>query len=661
MKTLIKLGILFLFSIILLPQQMTACDSTPVIDISSAMDLGNGNFEIDLQVCIGDGGSLDGFTTTFPAPFNIVSFTPASLVNGANVAVGTNTTSVLDYNYAAGSSANMFAAANTNTCFNYSVTIDADPTGINVDFIGVNCQTDQCPGSCAFIGGNIQTTVVPEGATALTCGDAFSDGATNYANSANDSYFICPTTPGDPVTIDFSVFDLESGYDFMNIYDSNTIGTSPITGSPFTGTNSPGIITATNLNGCFVVVFTSDGSVTDIGWDATISCDTPFACGDTFTDGAGNYPNSANDTHIFCSDDPTLTFVSLDFSVFDLETNFDFMTIYDNDNASGTSTQYTGTNSPGVVTAINTTGCLTIVFTSDGSVNDVGWEAIINCVLPPPDFVCGDVFTDGVGNYANSANEEYSICSDVPSVPVTLDFSIFDLESNFDFLNIYDSATAGTSPIAGSPFTGLNSPGTVTSTNGANCLTVVFTSDGSVNDVGWEATVSCCTPISFAEVVNCNAGTGTSTVIITGGAPAYTLVNTGAGTLSTTSVANDGGIVAITGLINADNYSFDLTDNGGCTESFSGTFVDVTPPTPFCQNLTVSLDPVTYSVSITTADIDNGSSDNCSVSLSLSNDTFGCDHIGDNIVTLTVTDPSGNSATCDATVTINGFPVGFTR
>ena len=661
MKALIKFSILVLFATILLPQQMKACDPSWVIDISSAMDLGGGNYEIDIEVCMGDGGSLDGFTTTFPAAYNIVSFTPPSFTNGLNTATGNSSANVLDYSCITCSSVNMFVDFNLRTCFNYSVTLDGDPAGESITFEGVNCESTDCPGSCAFVGGDIASSDVPQGAASLTCGDAFSDGATNYANNTNDEYSICPNTAGDPVTITFTSFSLESGFDFMNIYDSNTAGTSPITGSPFSGTNSPGTITATNPDGCFVVVFTSDSSVAAAGWEATISCGTPFACGDTFTDGAGNYPNSANDTHIFCSDDPTLTFISLDFSVFDLESGFDFMTIYDNDNASGASTSYTGTSSPGVVTATNATGCLTVVFTSDGSINDVGWEAIINCVLPPPDFTCGDNFTDGVGNYPNDANEEYSICSDIPSVPVTLDFTVFDLESGFDFLNIYDSATAGTSPIAGSPFTGTTSPGTVTSTNGTNCLTVVFTSDGSVNDIGWEAAVSCCTPISFVEVVDCNAGTGTATVTITGGTPTYTLVDTGDGTLSTTSVTSDGGTVAITGLINNDNYSFDLTDANGCTESFSGTFVDVTPPTPVCQNVTVSLDPVTYVVTITPADIDNGSSDNCSVSLSLSNDTFGCDDIGDNTVTLTVTDPSGNSVTCDATVTVNGFPVGFAR
>jgi hypothetical protein len=56
---------------------------------------------------------------------------------------------------------------------------------------------------------------------------------------------------------------------------------------------------------------------------------------------------------------------------------------------------------------------------------------------------------------------------------------------------------------------------------------------------------------------------------------------------------------------------------------------------------------------ISVADIDNGSSDNCQVqSTTIDADTLRCGDLGDNIVTLTVTDVNGNSATCTTTVTV---------
>jgi len=58
-------------------------------------------------------------------------------------------------------------------------------------------------------------------------------------------------------------------------------------------------------------------------------------------------------------------------------------------------------------------------------------------------------------------------------------------------------------------------------------------------------------------------------------------------------------------------------------------------------------------VSITPADIDGGSTDNCGIATStVSPSTFDCSNIGENTVTLTVTDASGNSSSCTTTVTI---------
>src|SRR5690606_27783727 len=69
--------------------------------------------------------------------------------------------------------------------------------------------------------------------------------------------------------------------------------------------------------------------------------------------------------------------------------------------------------------------------------------------------------------------------------------------------------------------------------------------------------------------------------------------------------------------------------------------------------LTLDLDPVTGTVNITAADVDNGSIDNCGIaSMTLDISSFDCSMIGANTVTMTVTDNSGNSTTCTSTVTI---------
>ena len=79
--------------------------------------------------------------------------------------------------------------------------------------------------------------------------------------------------------------------------------------------------------------------------------------------------------------------------------------------------------------------------------------------------------------------------------------------------------------------------------------------------------------------------------------------------------------------------------------------LNTTPPIALCQDKTVVIK--NCSASVTPSDIDNGSSDDCGpVTLSLSQDSFDCNDVGPNTVTLTATDLDGNSSTCTATVTV---------
>ncbi|MAT55534.1 MAG: hypothetical protein CMN32_13740 [Saprospirales bacterium] len=106
--------------------------------------------------------------------------------------------------------------------------------------------------------------------------------------------------------------------------------------------------------------------------------------------------------------------------------------------------------------------------------------------------------------------------------------------------------------------------------------------------------------------------------------------------------------------VGANSVILTVTDNNGNSATCAAivTVNDNTPPTAACQNHTVALDN-SGSASILPADVNNGSSDNCSISsLSVSPSSFGCANVGANTVTLTVTDNNGNSATCTATVTV---------
>lgn len=100
--------------------------------------------------------------------------------------------------------------------------------------------------------------------------------------------------------------------------------------------------------------------------------------------------------------------------------------------------------------------------------------------------------------------------------------------------------------------------------------------------------------------------------------------------------------------------TFNVTDVCGNTTtcSFSVTVQDNEAPTTVCQDITVQLD-VNGFASIIASDIDNGSTDACGIgSLAIDTDTFNCANIGNNLVTLTVTDSNGNTSQCIATVTV---------
>ncbi len=95
-------------------------------------------------------------------------------------------------------------------------------------------------------------------------------------------------------------------------------------------------------------------------------------------------------------------------------------------------------------------------------------------------------------------------------------------------------------------------------------------------------------------------------------------------------------------------------DGNGNQNSCTATVtVEETAPTASCKNVTVNLDN-SGMASIVGSDVDAGSTDDCGIaSMSVSPSTFDCNSLGANTVTLTVTDPSGNTASCTATVTID--------
>lgn len=143
------------------------------------------------------------------------------------------------------------------------------------------------------------------------------------------------------------------------------------------------------------------------------------------------------------------------------------------------------------------------------------------------------------------------------------------------------------------------------------------------------------------------------------------LDNNGSASISTSDIDNGStDNVGITSLslsqtayncsnLGANTVTLTAVDAAGNTASADATVtvIDAIAPTAIAQNITISLSNGTASIS--GADVNNGSYDNCGiVSMSVSPNSFGCDDGGDHVVTLTVTDASGNSTSTTATVTV---------
>lgn len=133
------------------------------------------------------------------------------------------------------------------------------------------------------------------------------------------------------------------------------------------------------------------------------------------------------------------------------------------------------------------------------------WDYFFKLVHPTP---TATVFTSLSGNFTDSgnsgnySNDERSIWTISPSnaLSVTLNFSSFSLENNWDYLYIYNGNSIN-APLLGI-FTGSNIPPTLVANSGS--MTVEFRSDCATTFPGWEAqwTSQIAGPIIPPDIMN---------------------------------------------------------------------------------------------------------------------------------------------------------------
>jgi hypothetical protein len=113
----------------------------------------------------------------------------------------------------------------------------------------------------------------------------------------------------------------------------------------------------------------------------------------------------------------------------------------------------------------------------------------------------GNFFDSGgpSGNYQDFENYTFTITPSTPGALLQVNFTSFNVETFFESMAVYNGNSTA-APLMGEFDT---NPGSITSGAADGSLTFVFTSDGSFNLSGWQATLSCVLPPS--NDLPCNA------------------------------------------------------------------------------------------------------------------------------------------------------------
>ena len=121
-----------------------ACDTSPSIIVNQNISNGDGTFTLDLSVCIGTGGSADGFDLYFDdiniLSTNVTEVTAPVSGNTANVTITGGVWEAV-FDGFDGSNASWFELENAGWgvgCMDFQITVDADPEGGTICSLGIN-------------------------------------------------------------------------------------------------------------------------------------------------------------------------------------------------------------------------------------------------------------------------------------------------------------------------------------------------------------------------------------------------------------------------------------------------------------------------------------------------------------------------------------------
>ncbi len=372
------------------------------------------------------------------------------------------------------------------------------------------------------------------GAVQTACSGVIKDdGGNDDYNNSSSGYVTISPTGATSVTLTFNSFDMENDYDYLYVYDGADLN-SPLIGT-FTGNTLPNGGTVTSSGGSITLQQITDRYVVGTGFDASWLCSTGTGGGDgsvslpssgpgvvqtecsgTLKDNGGDFNYSHNSDGSISISPAGATSVTLSFSSFDFENNYDFLYVYDGPSTSSTLLgTYTGTTIPNDITS--TVGSITIRQYTDGSAARAGFECTWLCSTvggPSVELIpssgtgvvlveCSGVLKDdgGDGNYSSNSDGSITI-SPTGASSVTLSFSSFNFENNSDYLYVYDGPSTSSTLLE--TYTGATIPHAIISTGGS--ITLRQETDGSIESSGFQASWFC--TVEEEYVIIPSSGTG---------------------------------------------------------------------------------------------------------------------------------------------------------
>ncbi|WP_179009434.1 CUB domain-containing protein [Winogradskyella forsetii] len=407
-----------------------------------------------------------------PEPFDFVAENASvDSIDLSWIVGGSETSWELEY----GLSGFTIGAGNTVIATSNPYTLTGLNSSSNYDvYVRANCGTNPGEDDSHWVGPVSFTTFVD-----YCNGDHFYDSGGvngNYQNGEDITTVITPSDGNNSVTVLFNSFQTESCCDRLWVYDGLDIN-APLIGQ-YGGITIPNSFTSNNPSGALTFRFTSDGSITGSGWDATVICET-ITCPDIsniVVDGMTQ--NSADLSWLAGGNE-------LSWEIEYGSTGF----------SQGTGTFIDTSNPEYTLTGLNSLTTFDVYIRGNCGVNpvedDSNWVGPISFATLP-DFCSGDHFYDSggaSGNYQNGEDITTVITPSDGNNSVTVIFNSFQLESCCDYLRVYDGLDIN-APFIGQ-YNGSTIPNSFTADNPSGALTFRFTSDGSVTRSGWDATVVC--------------------------------------------------------------------------------------------------------------------------------------------------------------------------